>query len=171
MYYIHENTDYVKIECYNLSTEANYKTMYLYGHVDYDPKDLDQYHENWNNEVNIENIGQKMDIEFEIFNNENINSQSDVVGMIRCIGLVKAGTHRIAIYPSYNANVLIETLDRFDCIIRGSYKIKNLVQSVSSGNSITILFQEYSPDKTFVPKVPNNDVSTVPTNPGGLIYV
>ena len=173
MSYIFDNTDYVRIICINLSTGSAYRASNLCGYIKYKPIDEDIYHDNLNNEIIVENIGQRMSIEFEIINNSDINSQSVVTRFLHDLNLVKAGTHRFHVWPSYNVDAIESTLDMFDCIVKGYYSIENLVDTVQVGNSITINFVEYSPNKNFTPKVPelSTTLLTVPTEPGGMIIV
>lgn len=155
MAYIFNNTDYMRVEILALN-DSSWETQYIYlrGYIKYKPVDEDDIYENLNNEIIIDNIGQRASIEIEIINNTKYNSLVNILKLFNHMNKIKAGTHIAKVYPFYDADAIINTLDSFECILDGYYDVERLHQTVQSGNSITIKFLQRKPSTNFIPKYP-----------------
>ena len=172
MSYIFESTNSTKIYLKNLTTNIIGDSVTLDGFSEWDPKDENEVDKNINQELLPSPIGMRMAIETQIINRDNVNNQYRVLRLINWINKVQNGTHRLIVYPSYDADMDITTLDNFECVMDGYYKIEKLHSFLKSGQNFTFNFIEYIPNRQYIPKIPS--VSTggaIPFSPGGGIAV
>ena len=111
-------------------------------------------------------------MEISLINRVDINTQTNVTRLFDWVNKVQSGTHRIIVYPSYDSNYNINTLDNFECVVNGYYDIKKLHKFLRSGQEIILKFREYIPNKLFIPKIPSTSTGTsIPMIPGGGVAV
>lgn len=170
MAYIYDNSNSIKIYLKNLATNVVSESLVFDGSSNYKPKNENKQIVNINQEILIDPIGMRMGIEISILNRESLNTQVDILKLFEWINYIQAGTHRVVVYPSYDGDMHIDTLDNFDCIIDGYYDIKKLHKFLKSGQQINLKFKEYIPNKLFIPKIPSIGTGgAVPFGGGGGI--
>ena len=169
MGYIYAKTNKIRLICYDLISNQIYKDLTFNAIVSQEIKDESKEYRNLNNEIVIDDIGQRMIIKATILNNFNAfeNNQNDIIDLIDAINKVKSGFYRFKVYPNYVENCFNFSLDLFDCIVTNRYKIKNLHNFVNAGHNIIIELIEAIPNKNFVPKVlpiPTQQISILQQN-------
>jgi len=173
MSYMFESTNKILFMLKNLSNGYGpYQAKDFDGFADWKPKDENKHEVNINQELLVDPIGMRMGIDIEIINRDGINSQISIIQLFEWINMVQNGTHRLIVYPSYDADMNIATLDSFECVMDGYYEVEKLHSFLKSGQNFKFKFNEYIPNRQYIPKIPS--VSTggaIPFSPGGGIAV
>jgi hypothetical protein len=154
MAYMLENFNSIRFICNDLSDNSVYETLTFSGYSYRKPKDENKKTVNVNDEILIDSVGMRMEIEVELINRESLNTQSDFQRLFDCVNKVQLGTHRFTIYPEYHADYQILSLDNFECVMNGYYDIKKLHDFLKSGQQFKLKLQEYIPNKNYIPKIP-----------------
>ena len=172
MAYIYENTNQIGFQFKDLNTGTIFPSFILVfdGRSFYDLKNENKLISNINGELLVDPIGMRMEIKVEIINNTQLNNQNILRGVMSWMNMVHRGLYRVIIYPSYDATMNIDTLDKFECVMKEYYKIKKVHDFLKSGQQYTFTFVEYLPNQIFVPKVSSIESEsnlTMPQLPGG----
>ena len=156
MSYIFESTNKILFMLKNLSNGYGpYQAKDFDGFADWKPKDENKHEVNINQELLVDPIGMRMGIDIEIINRDGVNDQSDLLQLLDWVNMVQRGTHRLIVYPSYDADMNITTLDSFECVMDGYYEVEKLHSFLKSGLNFKFKFREYIPNKMYIPKIPS----------------
>ena len=154
MSYIYESTNSIRIYLKDLESGTIDNSLIFGGFANWKPKDENKVEVNINQELLVDPIGMRMEIEVEIINRDGVNDQSDLLQLLDWVNMVQRGTHRFIVFPSYDADMNTITLDRFECIVDGYYEVEKLHSFLKSGQNFKFKFKEYIPNKTYIPYIP-----------------
>ena len=169
MPYIYENTNTLKVECVEISDGSTFQTLTFDANCSSDFDDKLVVYENWNYELMFDDIGSRMIITASILNNSNINTQADIYALLHCINLVRSGLYKFIVWPNWDDNMNVWTLDSFECAVIKKYDTKKIHKFVKAGNDIIVKFIELIPDTNYVPKIPDNNTIIPPFVPANIV--
>jgi len=155
MSYIYESTNSIRIYLKDLESLTTGNSLIFDGFANWKSKDENKHEVNINQELLVDSIGMRMELDIEIINREGINSQISIIQLFEWINMVQNGTHRLIVYPSYDADMDITTLDSFECVMDGYYEVEKLHNFLKSGQNFKFKFKEYIPNKQYIPKIPS----------------